>query len=108
MPKTFWEWITRPSLSVRILQEQIQKLEAENRRLNDLFVQQLELNRVIPRQAEHKTEVAEAEPPRLSRAEIEAEFLEESQRNYERHLAGVQERERQHRTLAGIKTEGVQ
>lgn len=106
---TFWEWLTRPRLSVRLLLEQNAKLEAENRRLNDLFVQQLEANRVIPRQPEHTVSVPEPEsPPRQTMAEIEAEYQENARRQYEDFLAGTRERERQLRILEGTDTEGVQ
>jgi hypothetical protein len=105
---TFLEWLTQPRLSVRLLQEQLSKVEAERDHYRDLFVQALEQSRIIPRQAEHRTEQVEPEPQRLTRGEIEAEYLDNATREYEEFVAQARKRDEDLRTLMKPDTEAVQ
>ena len=90
--KRLLEWFSRPSLAVRLLQDENARLVAENRRLTDLLTQAWEQSRVVPRQPEHKGTPPPQPETRKTYGELQMEYALEEQRNYQIWKAAETER----------------
>lgn len=85
-------WLTAPPLSVRLLQDELARAHAENRRLSGLLEQAWEQSRIIPVQANHQPPLSPPAEQNMSYGEILARDARMVEDNYQAWLADEEKR----------------
>lgn len=80
------DWLTRPGLSIRLLQTENGHLRTERDYYRDLFTQALEQSRIVPRQPEHIRSVPDPVSERTTWADEIFAAQEEDRKGYEEYM----------------------
>lgn len=79
MTHRFLQWLARDTAELRQANNEIVYLRAENRRLSDLLTQAWESSRVIPVQAEHRTDTPAQQEVSVSLMDLQVRLDREAE-----------------------------